>query len=192
MAARNPVIAWIAKASLTMKAEFLFSLFLSALLTACGSESDMPRPGPHSGVGLNKTFGQLTTTEMSLLCDWTAGCFGGYGHKMTCQGGSVTMGAAKSHDQCVAEWESETLPSTCASMTIAEFEGCVYNAECPMLWLDEQCSALRDCFLDMLSGSAGFREVPARLDLPAGWKAALSATGGMGPIRSLRPEDRTP
>jgi len=130
----------------------LLTVCLGILLAACGSESDMPRPGPSSGVDQSKTFGQLTAADLSSLCDWTAGCFGGYGHTMTCQGSSLTMGAAQSHDQCVASWNAGTLASECLSMTVEGYQDCVYNLQCPLLWMAENCSAVRDCMFAMMEG----------------------------------------
>lgn len=127
---------------------------VAILLAACGDEqAAMERPGPSSGLGGSKTFGELTAAEVSLICDWTAGCFGGYGRTKSCPETGVTMSSAASRESCVASWSAAaSMPESCRMMTVAEYEGCLYTVECPQLWLASTCSAVRSCMLDMMVG----------------------------------------
>ena len=128
---------------------FVLAAFVTMLALGC-DDGGMARPGPDSGVPPTETFGQMTAADVSVLCDWTAGCFGGYGRTMSCSGGSITMSSAKSHQDCVTSWQSGASSSQCTSMTVGDFENCVYNLKCPLLWMDSGCSAVADCAMSMI------------------------------------------
>ena len=127
---------------------FVLAAFFSILASGCDGDG-MARPGPDSGVPPTETFGQMTAADVGLLCDWTAGCFGGYGRTMSCSGGSITMSSAKSREDCVSNWGKST-SSECASMTVGGYQNCVYNLKCPLLWMDSDCSVLADCVMSMM------------------------------------------
>lgn len=127
---------------------FVLTAFLAMLASGC-EDGTMARPGPDSGVPPTETFGQMTAADVERLCDWTAGCFGGYGRTMSCSGSSITMSSAKSRDDCVSSRVMAS-SSECTSMTIGDYETCVYSLKCPLLWMDSDCSALADCIMSMM------------------------------------------
>ena len=61
----------------------LVVVMLGALALGCGSSSS---GGSSSGVTGSKRIDSLTDAEKTMICDWTAGKFGGYGHTMQAEG----------------------------------------------------------------------------------------------------------
>ena len=80
------------------------SLSLGVTLSACGdSDSMSPDPGPSSGLDIRTPIVDLSAADASVLCDWVAGRFGGYGRSVTCMD-NTTLSARQTRDLCVMDY----------------------------------------------------------------------------------------
>jgi hypothetical protein len=59
-------------------------------------------PNSVSGVSRSKTVSSLTTAEKTMLCDWTAAQFGGYGAPSTCS--MALISAPANQADCLASF----------------------------------------------------------------------------------------
>lgn len=83
----------------------------------------------------------LTTSEVSTFCDCAASLEGGYGHVVTCDGGSVLKTAAD-RAACVAS--TAKIKSSCA-ITVADSLGCASDLQA-CNFASTRCQSFISCF----------------------------------------------
>ena len=97
------------------------------LSAACGDDGSKPSSDASggtggvtgSGVSPTKTLTELTAAEDTLLCDWAAAHFGGYGHKEDCPDPRLAYWAPPDLETCLS-----SMATTCTA-TVADYESCM-------------------------------------------------------------------
>jgi hypothetical protein len=110
---------------------------------ACGSSGGSP--GAPSNVPPDDTFGQLSTSQVTSLCDYLAAVQGGYGRSVNCPAGD-TQTTDSSQSECVAS--SAQVAALCPTLTAGQTEECAAAAGTNLCDFDtaSACAPVRDCF----------------------------------------------
>src|SRR6185369_7303840 len=95
--------------------EMSMTIATLVFLASCGDGD----PGPSSGLARDKHVQELSSTELAMLCDWSAAKFGGYGHRTSCSNGNWLM-AAMNRMVCTTG-----ATSSICDPTVAQTEDCV-------------------------------------------------------------------
>jgi hypothetical protein len=120
-------------------------IYLSLLVVVgCGGGGGHGGGAPGgSGVDGSKVVSTLTDQEKAQFCDWMAGVVGGYGVRVTCDGGG-NIGFPQDQPTCVAH----AFKTTCVQ-TVSQLEACIEkvgtNLCIEVEQLPTECVVVADC-----------------------------------------------
>ena len=122
-----------------------YSVALSLFACACSDNDDgrsLPDPGPVSGVDRETPYAMVPPDELDMLCEWTAGRIGGWGHRATCGDGSY-LTASRSLAECHASYSNFDFEE--CPYVVGDLEDCVNGIVdgCPSL--PSSCLDLASC-----------------------------------------------
>jgi len=117
----------------------------------CGSSGGSS--GAPSNVPPGDTFGQLSTSQVTSLCDYLAATQGGYGRSVTCPAGD-TQTTDDSQSACVSS--SAQVAALCPTLTVGETEECAAAVGTNLCDFDtaSACAPVRNCFGAASDGGA--------------------------------------
>jgi hypothetical protein len=131
----------------------LLAVGLSVAFGVGGCGSSGGSAGAPSNVPPGDTFGQLSTSQVTSLCDYLAATQGGYGRSVTCPAGD-TQTTDTSQSECVTS--SAQVASLCPTLTVGDAEDCAVAVGTNLCDFDtaSACAPVRACFTAASAGGA--------------------------------------
>jgi hypothetical protein len=131
----------------------LLAVGLVVVFAAGGCGSSGESSGPPSNVPPGDTLGQLSTSQVTSLCDYLADTQGGYGRSVNCPAGD-TQTTDSSQSECVSS--SAGVAAVCPTLTVGETEACAVAVGTSLCDFDTDsaCAPVRDCITAASAGGA--------------------------------------